>query len=392
MSEYFTENKKFLSLNGVLGRRDFLINCLYISLVKYLMITPVIYAMFVNPELLRVWNDSKPIWVLIYMCVIGLVVGLLYFPTFVRRVRDILGEENDNRIFMISAVLSLIIFINYAPLGSYFSIGWLGFFVVFMLLFWNGKITGEKPKSEIIKFNWGAFFGTWIWGIFNKAPMTLFMIPLLLTPAWFPFMLICGLKGNEWAYNNNKEKYDDIEKFHLTQSVQSIFLTILSPVIFLVCTGLIGITAGSGLYSYSQKHPEFISKMESVFEQYQIKAVESSFDKIEMSGDEYKFYINPENWNAASNTLKISVLRNAQIYTLIKNNKKYLKFADMVNSVELLNNVKVYSTFNNEVLGEFNLSDDAVNQIKTLLKEDRATQIDEIWNSGYKLNTNPTIP
>ena len=64
----------------------------------------------------------------------------------------------------------------------------------------------------------------------------------------------------------------------------------------------------------------------------------------------------------------------------------------MVNSVELLNNVKVYSTFNNEVLGEFNLSDDAVNQIKTLRKENRATQIDEIWNSGYKLNTNPTIP
>lgn len=392
MSEYFTENKKFLSLNGVLGRRDFLINCLYISLVKYLMITPVIYAMFVKPEFLRIWNDSKPIWALIYMCIIGLVVGLLYFPTFVRRVRDILGEENDNRIFMISAILSLIIFINYAPLGSYFSIGWLGFFVVFMLLFWNGKITGEKPKSEIIKFNWGAFFGTWIWGIFNKAPITLFMLPLLLTPGWLPFMLICGLKGNEWAYNSNKEKYEDIEKFHLTQSVQSIFLTILSPVIFIVCTGLIGITAGSGLYSYSQKHPEFIAQMESVFEQYQIKAVESSFDKIETSGGEYKFYINPENWNAAGNTLKISVLRNAQIYTLIKNNKKYLKFADMVNSVELLNNVKVYSTFNNEVLGEFNLSDDAVNQIKTLRKENRATQIDEIWNSGYKLNTNPTIP
>lgn len=390
MSGYFAENKKIISLTGVLGRRDFFVNVLFISMIKYLLVTPVIYSMFIHPELISVENNSRPLWALLYMCVVGLIVGVLYFPSLVRRVRDILGEENDNRIYMISAILSLIIFIIYTPVGAIF--GWLGVFAIFMAMFLNGKITGEKPKSEIVKFNWGAFFGTWIWGIFNRAPVTLWILPLMITPAWLPFMFICGMKGNEWAYNNNKEKYEDIEKFHLTQSVQSIFLTILSPVIFLICFAAISISTGLGLYTYSQKHPEFVTKMETKLGQYQVRAVESTFDKVELEDGVYKFYLNPENWNAASNTLKMSVLKNAQSYVLIKNNRKYLKAADLLESVDLINSVKVYSTFNNEILAEFNLSQEAVQQLKTKLEEKLKSEFNEIWNSGYKLNTRPATP
>lgn len=390
MSGYFAENKKLISLTGVLGRRDFFVNVLFISMIKYLLVTPVIYSMFIHPELISVENNSRPLWALLYMCVVGLIVGVLYFPSLVRRVRDILGEENDNRIYMISAILSLIIFIIYTPVGAIF--GWVGVFAIFMAMFLNGKITGEKPKSEIVKFNWGAFFGTWIWGIFNRAPVTLWILPLMITPAWLPFMFICGMKGNEWAYNNNKEKYEDIEKFHLTQSVQSIFLTILSPVIFLICFAAISISTGLGLYTYSQKHPEFVTKMETKLGQYQVRAVESTFDKVELEDGVYKFYLNPENWNAASNTLKISVLKNAQSYVLIKNNRKYLKAADLLESVDLINSVKVYSTFNNEILAEFNLSQEAVQQLKTKLEEKLKPEFNEIWNSGYKLNTRPATP
>lgn len=390
MSGYFAENKKLISLTGVLGRRDFFVNVLFISMIKYLLVTPVIYSMFIHPELISVENNSRPLWALLYMCVVGLIVGVLYFPSLVRRVRDILGEENDNRIYMISAILSLIIFIIYTPVGAIF--GWLGVFAIFMAMFLNGKITGEKPKSEIVKFNWGAFFGTWIWGIFNRAPVTLWILPLMITPAWLPFMFICGMKGNEWAYNNNKEKYEDIEKFHLTQSVQSIFLTILSPVIFLICFAAISISTGLGLYTYSQKHPEFVTKMETKLGQYQVRAVESTFDKVELEDGVYKFYLNPENWNAASNTLKMSVLKNAQSYVLIKNNRKYLKAADLLESVDLINSVKVYSTFNNEILAEFNLSQEAVQQLKTKLEEKLKSEFNEIWNSGYKLNTRPATP
>ncbi len=393
MSEYFVENKKFLSLSGVLGRRDFFVNCLIIELINSLIMTPVLYAMFIKPEILSQFqNNSRPLWTLIFMCFMALVSAVLFFPSLVRRVRDILGEENDNRLFTIAAILALIIFITHTPLGASFSLGWLGVFTVFLLLFWNGKITGEKPKSEIIKFNWGAFFGTWIWGLFNKTPITLFMIPLIFTPGWFAFMLICGLKGNEWAYKNNIEKYENIEKFHLTQSVQSVFLTIFSPIITIICMLALTLTAGSGIYKYSQKHPEFITKMEAKLGKYQVSAVEATFDKIEEKDGMYKFYLNPEDWDAAGNTLKISVLKNAQSYVLIKNNRKYLKASDLVNSVDILNKVKVYSTFNNEVLGEFYLSPEAEKQIKTELEKKNITEFNDIWLSGYKVNTRPTMP
>lgn len=392
MSDYFVENNKILALNGVLGRRNFLINCLYISLFKYLMLTPVIYAMFMNPELMRISSSSRPIWLLIYICLAGLIVSLLYFPSLVRRVRDILGEENDNRIFMISAIIAVIIFVSYAPIGTFLSLSWLGVFTVFLLLFWNGKITGEKPKSEIVKFNWGAFFGTWIWGLFNKTPITLPMLPLALTPASLPFMFICGLKGNEWAYNNNKDKYENVEKFHLTQSVQSIFLTIFSPIVTMILLIVVSMVSVSAFYGYSQKHPEIITKMETLLSEYQVKAVESTFDKIENDGKGYKFYLNPEDWNVASGVLKISVLKNAQSYGLIKNNRKYLKAIDLVDSIDIIKNVKIYSTFNNEILGEFSLSSEAEKQLKLYLEQKNITEFNDVWNSGYKLNTRPTLP
>ena len=94
---------------------------------------------------------------------------------------------------MVASILSVVIFMGYTPVGATFFGKWISFFVILVLIFQKGKITAKKPKSKIIKFNWGAFLGTWIWGLFNKAPITLLMLPLCLTFSWFPFMLICGL-------------------------------------------------------------------------------------------------------------------------------------------------------------------------------------------------------
>lgn len=75
------------------------------------------------------------------------------------------------------------------------------------------------PDTVFGKFNWGAFGLTFIWGFFNKTPITLLFLVLLLIPIgpllnlfiaiWF------GIKGNEWAWQN--KKWESVEHFHLVQ-------------------------------------------------------------------------------------------------------------------------------------------------------------------------------
>ena len=112
MSDYFVENNKFLSLKGVLGRRDFIVNCLIIDVLELVLwITPLIVMSFVKPEFFSVLSgSSRPLWLSIALVVVGLVSCSLYFPSIVRRVRDIIAEEDDNRIFLVSSVITVILF------------------------------------------------------------------------------------------------------------------------------------------------------------------------------------------------------------------------------------------------------------------------------------------
>ena len=83
----------------------------------------------------------------------------------------------------------------------------------------TGKNT-KVPEAVLGHFNWGAFLGTWIWGLGNNTYITLlmfisviaaiipvigFIVPLGLA-IWF------GIKGNEWAWQN--KKFESVKKFH----------------------------------------------------------------------------------------------------------------------------------------------------------------------------------
>ncbi len=394
MSGYFEENKKFFSLRGVLNRRNFFVNLLIIELIESLLVTPVVYLMFFKPEIMQAFSAApRPIWVSLMMVVLGLVNSVLLFPSVVRRIRDILGDEDDNKISVISAVLTVIMFIVYTPLGTSFLGSWLTLFVMVSLLFWQGRISGEKPKSEIVKCNWGAFWGTWIWGLLNKSFIPLLMLPLLFTAGWFPFMLICGFRGNEWAYEKNSDKYENVEKFHKTQFKQSAILFLIVPIVFVAM--MIGTSAimSHSIALYSKSHPDFNKKIETKFNNYQINSIEAAFDKIELNKDEYKFYLDPEDWQAVGTTIKISILKNAMGYVLIKNNKSSINMEDYVNSVDLLNKIKIYSTFNNEELGAFSLNPEEVKKAyQKAVQEKSYTEFKKLWNSGYKFNDHPTIP
>lgn len=394
MSGYFEENKKFFSLKGILNRRDFFVNLLIIELIESVLITPVIYLMFFKPEIMQAFSGSpRPIWISLMMVALGLVNSVLLFPSVVRRIRDILGEDDDNKISVISAVLTVIMFIVYTPIGTTFWGSWLTLFVMVSLLFWQGRISGEKTKSEIVKFNWGAFWGTWIWGLLNKSFITLLMLPLLFTAGWFPFMLICGFRGNEWAYEKNSDKYENVEKFHKTQFKQSAILFLVVPIVFAVM--MIGTSAimSRSIALYSKSHPDFNKKIETKFNNYQINSIEAAFDKIELNKDEYKFYLDPEDWQSVGTTIKISILKNAMGYVLIKNNKSSINMEDYVNSVDLLNKIKIYSTFNNEELGAFSLNPEEVKRAYEKAEQEKSyTEFKKLWNSGYKFNDHPTIP
>ncbi|KYH35528.1 hypothetical protein CLTEP_04670 [Clostridium tepidiprofundi DSM 19306] len=79
----------------------------------------------------------------------------------------------------------------------------------------HGKFA-EVP-ANVNKWNWGAFWLTWIWGIFNKSYIALLsLLPIL--NFIMPFYL--GFKGNELAWRNNE--WYDVEELHKTQKKWSI--------------------------------------------------------------------------------------------------------------------------------------------------------------------------
>jgi hypothetical protein len=71
--------------------------------------------------------------------------------------------------------------------------------------------TADIPR-EIICWNWGAFFLNWIWGIRNR---TYIAFLCLLPIAGFVMMIILGMKGNEWAWQN--KRWESVEQFQQVQ-------------------------------------------------------------------------------------------------------------------------------------------------------------------------------
>ncbi len=100
----------------------------------------------------------------------------------------------------------------------------------------NDSIT-EFPE-ELKKFNWGAFWGSWIWGICNNVKITLWYIPVFILVFIITGgniladSIVCmlttiyiGIKGNELAWKN--KKWDNIAHFNRVQKNWAIWCSIL---------------------------------------------------------------------------------------------------------------------------------------------------------------------
>lgn len=393
---YFEENKKLFSLKGVIGRRDFLTIYLAVAtIVSVIYHTPLFYYILKNPGLIKVLSSPDlPMWASVMVIIAGIVTGLMIFPASVRRIRDILGEENDGKIFLIATAFFATGIIALTPAGRMYGIGFFDILIDLWLIFMKGQITGEKPKSEIIRFNWGAFFGTWIWGLWNKCYITLLMIPLLFTTGgWFLFMIICGLKGNEWTYSKNKEKYDSVEDFHKSQSNQSILFLFIAPIISIICA--IGITFASGsiLHRYIQDNPQAKTKIFNELKNLQSKATEANFEKIEMTDNEYRFYLNPQGWNKMSDSGKEVFFEHALNYALIKNGK----YIDSENHqieeyLDIAKRIKIISTFNNEILSEFSPTEEQLKQMTEYFSNQDFQNMWALRKNCIKFNKTPSLP
>lgn len=90
-----------------------------------------------------------------------------------------------------------------------------------------------QAPEEIKKWNWGAFWLTWIWGYFNNTFISfLFFIPVV--NLFIPFYL--GFKGNELAWQNTT--WLDKESFLKAQKKWAVLGWIMM-VVFLILGNLI---------------------------------------------------------------------------------------------------------------------------------------------------------
>jgi hypothetical protein len=126
----------------------------------------------------------------------------------------------------------------------------------------NGSITEENTSgggrdilvpSVVDRWNWGAFFLTWIWGVFNGvyAPVAIlivlvasdvsaFLMPLLLGKlllgiismfaglAYFIISIVAGIKGNQWAWRaKHWSSIEDFSKIQRRWALASLILILL---------------------------------------------------------------------------------------------------------------------------------------------------------------------
>ncbi|GAA0709590.1 hypothetical protein ISN75_01915 [Dyella marensis] len=86
---------------------------------------------------------------------------------------------------------------------------------------------------EIDKWNWGAFFLTWIWGAANNTPIAFLMfVPIVNIPMW----VILGIKGSAWAWQN--KRWESVEAFKRTQRKWAMWGPVVLVALVLAVGGL----------------------------------------------------------------------------------------------------------------------------------------------------------
>lgn len=354
-------NAKFIGFDGVIGRRDYFLNIAYLHIIEIICLLPMTWHIFSHLEnFTDLFNVSKlysgmPPLLLLWSALVTFFILFTRISNIIRRTNDIMGSINNSLNTVLSILLLITAFGMFLPLYVWCGFIILNFIINLVLIFKKGDITGKYPYDFTKDFNWGAFFGTWLWGLFNKSFKPLWMLILGLTPAGFWFALICGLKGSEWAYKNKKWESD--EKFKRSQDIQTIIFVVLKvvilPIIYLTLImalifGLIAIVAKETKLHPNQT-PPIIEKLGNFVEAYS----SLYFESYEITEKENKFYILPSDWAGYSFKDKKDIFDAAATTSALQKAKKYPK-KHFSKSTEL-QRTKIYSSKNGELLGEFSI-------------------------------------
>lgn len=111
----------------------------------------------------------------------------------------------------------------------------------------NSGMGKDSPVLDIVakRFNWGAFFFSWLWGLGNRSYITLIIfpiaildiVPILGTIVLLGILIWFGINGNKWAWQNKKWK--SIEEFHKVQKIWAISGCILICIFFILIPAII---------------------------------------------------------------------------------------------------------------------------------------------------------
>lgn len=384
-------NNKFVAYKGCIGRREYFLNNIYIAIINSFLSLPLSFWMVSHSgTAFDMLNFSKlfseaPIFASFFYgfsCLVSVSIG---FGLVVRRLVDIFGIESANaRIYVFAAIVTLIPYlwlIKTNPLTALLLI--INIIFSLIILFTPGKFTGQLPADAVKRFNWGAFWGTWLWGLFNRVYITLLAIPLYFTPAGFLASLVCGIKGNEWAYEKSKNK--DLEEFHKGQKHQAIGWNIFAGVMIFILPALLFFLLIGFMVSAAIKNPDalnrFINKTENVIE----SIIDEEFEEYKIDVEENRFYIDPQEWVDMSFDERYNLLKGAATFASLKKHQSVDKrFKDYTGSrTTEMGITKIYSSYNGELLGEFTLDTAEIKDIKSAIRS---------MMKSVKFNTTPELP
>lgn len=351
-------NTKFLGTDGIIGRYDFCYNLIFLGMIALIFSLPLNLYLLANlgtlEDLLnlnKVWAEAS--WLLkIWTLVGGIVCSYIVCINANRRLNDINGKisKDINLIFSTLFIINTFGVIFPCPIAMLLTT--LNTIAILYLVLQKGEITGKYPYDYRKEFNWGAYFGTWLWGLWNKSYKTLWIILLGWTPWGFLYSLYIGMKGNEWAANNRDwQNLDEFKKSQETQTIVFVLykVLLLPIIIYTVVFGTIfGIMATS--IKEAASSPECNSKLEKLDTTFE-KFSSIYFESYKITKDENKFYVLPEDWSRYSYSEKKDILDMAASLASSKRSK-----ADKngyYNKTKELPRTKIYNIKNNELLAEY---------------------------------------
>ena len=342
-------------IDEVIGRRDYFLNSVYIWIITTLLVFPyTVWLMIHLQSYMDLFTPFKmfveaPLFIKFFMVSTVIVSSILYVNNIFRRLNDINGKINTGANAVCAILMILPSFAIFVPSLLILLSGLVSFIIGAVLLFKKGKITSQLPYDYTKEFNWGAFFGTWIWGLFNKSYIPLWMLILFFTPVGFYFQLICGLKGNEWAYKN--KGWSDVNQFNKNQEKQTAIFTILMVIVLPILYFLL--VFGTLFYFVSSSSPDTQAKLEKAAN-YLSNMAMSSFDSYEITENENIFFVDGKKWEFTSFSDKKDLLDFAATKASVdRNNALPENSKEHYSKMSELPRTKIYDTESHVLLAEF---------------------------------------